>query len=161
MKNKAISRILMTAALVIAYGLLASSAAIAQSESPESGASGSARADSHRCSDRTLHGDYGFALEGELLGPNLKFRGVVMQHYDGKGNLSQVDHVVVNGLPPAEEWTPGTGTYTVNSNCTGSAVLNVAGNPPVNLHFVVVKQGKEIHQVVDANAVSAVGVKVD
>jgi len=37
--------------------------------------------------DHTLHGDYGFALEGEILGPGLQFRGIVMQKYDGKGNL--------------------------------------------------------------------------
>ena len=59
--------------------------------------------------------------------------------------------------------TPGSGTYTVNPNCTGSAVIIVPGNPlsPINLHFVVVKQGKEIHQVVDANVVTAVGDKVE
>jgi hypothetical protein len=158
MQTKSISRIVMAAApIIFAYGLLASSAATAQSESPASSAP------AQHCSNRTLHGDYGFALEGEILGPNLPFRGVVMQHYDGKGNLTQVDHVVVNGVPPAEEWTPGSGTYTVNPNCTGSAVINVPGNPlsPVNLHFVVVRQGREIHQVVDANAVSAVGIKVE
>jgi hypothetical protein len=74
-----------------------------------------------------------------------------------------VDHVVFNGVPPTEEWTPGSGTYTINPNCTGSAVINVPGNPlsPINLHFVVVRQGKEIRQVVDANAVTAVGNKVE
>ena len=119
--------------------------------------------DTKVCTNHTLHGDYGFALEGEILGPGLQFRGVVMQHYDGKGNFTQVDHIVVNGVPPAEEWTPGSGTYAVNPNCTGSAVINVPGNPlsPINLHFVVVKQGKEIHQVVDANVVTAVGNKVE
>lgn len=37
------------------------------------------------------------------------------------------------------------------------------GNPlsPINLHFVIAKDGREIHQVVDANAVTAVGNKVD
>jgi hypothetical protein len=119
--------------------------------------------DAKVCTNHTLHGDYGFALEGEILGPGLQFRGIVMQKYDGKGNFTQVDHIVVNGAPPAEEWTPGSGTYTVNPNCTGSAVIIVPGNPlsPINLHFVVVKQGKEIHQVVDANVVTAVGNKVE
>jgi len=119
--------------------------------------------DTKVCSNHTVHGDYGFALEGEILGPGLQFRGVVMQHYDGKGNFTQVDHIVVSGVPPAEEWTPGSGTYAVNPNCTGSAVINVPGNPlsPINLHFVVVNQGKEIHQVVDANLVTAVGKRVE
>jgi hypothetical protein len=74
-----------------------------------------------------------------------------------------VDHVIDNGMPPTEEWTPGSGTYTVNPDCTGSAVLNIPGNPlsPVSIHFVITKQGREIRQVVDANAVTAVGNKVD
>jgi|SRR5271167_46341 len=157
MKNNLISRIMVLAThTTISCFLLASGvSAVAQSDNREP--------DHGRCSNRTLSGDYGFALEGEVLGPNIPFRGVVMQHYDGKGNLTQVDHVVFNGGPPAEEWTPGSGTYSVNPDCTGSAVIIIPGNPlsPVNLHFVVVNNGKQVNQVVDANAVTAVGLRVD
>jgi len=66
-----------------------------------------------------------------------------MAHFDGEGNLTDVDHVVLNGVPPAEEWRPGTGTYTINPDCTGSAVINT-GNPPIPLHFVVVNRGNGI-----------------
>src|SRR5882724_11244995 len=119
--------------------------------------------DTKVCTNHTLDGDYGFALEGEILGPGLQFRGVVMQRYDGKGTFTQVDHIVFNGVPPAEEWTPGSGTYAVNPNCTGSAVINVPGNPlsPIILHFVLVRDGKEIHTVVEANAVTSIGIKID
>ena len=157
MQRKSFSRISMVAIpIMIVCGLLL----------PASSMGPTVRADNEDtkgCTNKTLQGDYGFALEGEILGPGLQFRGVVMQHYDGNGNFTQVDHIVFNGVPPAEEWTPGSGTYTVNPNCTGSAVLIVPGNPlsPINLHFVVVRQGKEIHQVVDANAVTAVGNKVE
>jgi hypothetical protein len=156
MKRKSISRILIgISTIVIVWGALGSGvSAVAQSSVTQSKAE-------RRCSNETLLGDYGFALDGVILGPELRFRGVVLQHYDGKGNITQVDHVVTNGVPPAEEWTPGSGTYTVNSNCTGSAVLNTPGNPQVNLHFVIVRGGKEIHQVVDSNLVSAVGTKVE
>ena len=58
------------------------------------------------CSDRTLRGDYGFALTGEILGPGLQLRGVVLQRYDGKGKFTQVDHIVLNGMPPAERMDP-------------------------------------------------------
>jgi hypothetical protein len=74
-----------------------------------------------RCSNRTLSGNYGFTLEGVLIGPNMAIRGVVLQHYDGKGNITQVDQVVVGGFAPAQEWLPGTGTYSVNPDCTGTA----------------------------------------
>jgi hypothetical protein len=157
MQRKSFSRISMVAIpIMIVCGLLL----------PASSMGPTVRADNEDtkgCTNKTLQGDYGFALEGEILGPGLQFRGVVMQHYDGNGNFTQVDHIVFNGVPPAEEWTPGSGTYTVNPNCTGSAVIIVPGNPlsPINLHFVVVKQGKEIHQVVDANAVTAVGNRVE
>jgi hypothetical protein len=156
MKSNSVSRAFKAMSIrMIIGGLLASVPVMAQSAKAESGGK--------PCSNRTLQGDYGFALEGVLIGPGLQLRGVVMQHYDGKGGLTQVDHIVTGGFPPPQEWTPGTGTYTVNADCTGSAVLTIPNNPdsPVNLHFVVVRRGREIRQVVDANAVTAVGVKVD
>lgn len=162
MKNNSISRILKPAThtMILCFLLAAGISAVAQSAN---GGPGNGGPGNGGCSNRTLSGDYGFALTGEILGPGIQFRGVVMQHYDGKGNLTQVDHAVTNGVPPAEEWTPGSGTYTVNPDCTGSAVLIIPGNPssPINLHFVVVNQGKQINQVVDANAVTAVGIKVN
>jgi len=114
-----------------------------------------------RCSNRTLYGDYGFVIEGVIL-PNIALRGLALQHSDGHGNWIQVDRIVTDGVPPAEEWTPGSGTYHVNPDCTGSAVINSTANPfPIQLHFVIVNQGREVRQVVDANAVTAVGKKVD
>jgi hypothetical protein len=123
------------------------------------------------CSDKILYGDYGLTIEGVLAlpgqtlinGGGLPLRGVVMRRYDGKGNLTQSDHVVVNGMPPALDWTAGTGTYTVNPDCTGTAVINSPSNPtgPLALHFVVVKQGSETHEVVDNNAVTTIGVRVE
>jgi hypothetical protein len=114
------------------------------------------------CSNRTLFGDYGVTVEATLLGPNLPLRALVMQHFDGKGNLTQVDHVVVGGVPPSQEWTPGSGTYTVNPDCTGAAVINTPSVPtPLRIHFVVVNSGKQINQVVDADASIAIGIRVN
>ena len=119
------------------------------------------------CSNQTLRGDYGFAIEGQLLpggfivGP---IRGVAMTHFDGEGNLSQLDHTVVNGTPPPIQWTPGSGTYTVNPDCTGTAEINVQnGRPPVLLSLVVVRHGREIRTVVDNpfRAVTSIGIKRD
>ena len=84
------------------------------------------------CTNKTLQGDYGFTVEGELLGPGLppeaQFRGVVMQHYDGKGSFTQVEHTSSSTAFRQRGWTPGSGTYTVNPNCTGTAVINIPGN---------------------------------
>jgi hypothetical protein len=121
-----------------------------------------------KCTDRTLLGDYGFAIEGVGgLPPAFSLnaiRGVAMGHFDGKGNFSQVDHVVAGGTPPPQEWTFGSGPYTVNPNCTGTLVINIPGSPfsPVKLHFVVVRQGKEIRTVVDSHSAStSIGIKVE
>ncbi len=131
----------------------------------------SARADDDRddksqvCTNETIEGTYGFTIEGLLgvPGPNLPLRGVVLQHYDGDGNITQVDHVVVNGTPPAQAWRPGTGVYSVNPDCTGKATLNIpsSGGPPLVVYFVVAKGGREIRQVVEGNAIIVTGDKVD
>ena len=122
------------------------------------------------CSNRTLRGDYGFAIEGLILpapGVALPIRGVNMTHYDGEGGSSQVDHVVSNGVPISPiDWAPTTGTYHVNADCTGTAQINQTGGV-LNLRIVVVRNGKEIHAVVTApfngpaRTVSSVGLKVE
>lgn len=154
MKHNSISKFLLTAVLGLVVACLLASAI---SVSAQSATSDSNRG---RCSNRTLNGSYAFLLEGTDLASGLPLRGVVMQTYDGKGGITQVDHIVFAGSPPPVEWTPGIGEYTVNANCTGAAVLHtVAGDVP--LHFVVSDNGKQIKQVVDANAVTAVGNQVN
>jgi hypothetical protein len=114
------------------------------------------------CSNRTIFGNYGFQIEGTILGPNLPLRTLSLQHFDGVGSLTTVDHVVVDGNPPAEEWRPGTGTYSVNADCTGSASIAVgAGNPPLNYHLLVVDNGRQILLVVDGAAIRGVGYRVE
>jgi len=154
MTIKLLSKISMLAMLAMAVG----APALAQRET----SSTFSQESEHRCSNRTLAGDYGFTIEGTILDANLTLRGLVMQHYDGRGNITQVDHIVTGGYPPSKDWTPGTGTYTVNPDCTGSGVINSPSNPvPVTIHFVIVDHGRKIKQVVDANAVVALGEKVD
>lgn len=135
-----------------------------------SGASGRPDARDRNCSNRTLRGDYGAAVEGTVLpapGVSLPIRGVVMTRYDGDGNFSQQDHVVVNGVPPASPWNPGVGTYHVNADCTGTAQILQANGGFVNLVFAVVRNGDEVHAVVTApfdgpaRTVSSVGIRVD
>jgi hypothetical protein len=118
------------------------------------------------CSNRTLRGDYGFTIEGQILiGPKAGLiRGVVMTHFDGRGNLSQVDHVLDNGAPPPVEWSPAIGTYTVNSDCTGTLQLTFTdGRPPINQKLVVVSQGKQVRTVVSdaGRAITAIGTRVE
>jgi hypothetical protein len=165
MKNKATSRILMAVTpMMVGLGCVLAVGAPATAQS-NNGLAASAAVQGRRCSTRTLSGDYGYAAEGVLLpapGVTLQFRGVGMAHFDGRGNLTWVEHTVVDGSPLDPGWTAASGTYAVNPDCTGTAVVNTPNSPyPLNLAFVVVKQGRQINTVLDANAISTVFTKVE
>jgi hypothetical protein len=59
--------------------------------------------DSDGCTNETLKGDYAFRITDSILNdagtPVQNRDGVAMTHFDGKGRLTQVDFVMVNGLP--------------------------------------------------------------
>jgi hypothetical protein len=117
------------------------------------------------CSNRTLNGSYGFTVKGLLgiPGGGTQIRGIILQEYDGSGHLTQVEHVVVDGAPPSEEWTPGSGTYTMNPDCTGTATITIpsSGAPPLVVFFVVTKHGRMVREVSNGNAITATGEKVE
>ena len=157
MSSKAVSTIMMTSWLLVGSSLIWAQ-------------------DEPRCTNRSLQGDYGFQIEGVLLAMpgatipagGLPFRGVAMGHFDGKGNYSQVDHVVAGGSAPPAEWIAGSGPYAINPNCTGTVTINIPGSPfnPVKLHVVVVRNGKELRTVVTSagatlSATTSVGIKVE
>jgi len=105
------------------------------------------------CNNRLIGGNYGFIIQGNKLGgqgPTGPQVGVAMTEFDGKGGLTQTDTVTVNGEVVADfTHTPATGTYTVNSDCTGTFTINFTdGRPPVAANFVVVEGGLEIDTVV-------------
>lgn len=81
------------------------------------------------------------------VGPQV---GVAITRFDGEGNLSQVDSVVIGGSQVADfTHPPASGTYSVNSNCTGTFTIEFRdGRPPVTVDFVVVDYGWEIDTVV-------------
>jgi hypothetical protein len=156
-QNSKISRI--TSSMMIICGVLVS------------GSIGWAQSTSGFCSNRILHGNYGFSVEGVVTpapGVQVPIRGVAMTNFDGNGHLSQVDHIVIPGAPaPALDWTPGNGTYQVNADCTGTAHIDVPSTGDfVNLRFVVTLLGNEIHTVVVApfsgpdRAVTSVGIRL-
>jgi hypothetical protein len=113
------------------------------------------------CSNQTLRGDYAFAIDGTILtGPSpLLLRGVAMTHFDGDGNLNQVDFVTVNGAG-GSDWRAGTGTYTVNPDCTGEAQIIPDGAPPLNLRLVVGDRGRQVFTVVIGNSTGSAGTRV-
>jgi hypothetical protein len=151
-KNASISIIAIS--LLIVYGLLLASPARADE-------------DDARCTNRSLRGEFGYQADGALLGvPGLPaaalFNSVGLAHFDGKGHLSWVEHTIVNGRPLNVDFIAAKGTYNVNADCTGTAVVNTPNSPvPLNLFFVLVKGGKEIRTVVDGSSITSIYVKIE
>jgi hypothetical protein len=121
------------------------------------GATSYAQADG--CSNATLKGQYAFGVTaytpaGFPNGPPQVVAGIKI--FDGKGNFTQRDYIgdALRTMGQTDFSTGETGTYTVNSDCTGSAVvdLNVPGSPPgtgvIKIMFVISNGGRHVHEVV-------------
>ena len=103
------------------------------------------------CSNSSLRGNYGFQIRGSIVGFG-PIVGVALLTFDGGGNFTQTDNVSVNGFP-ANVNRPGSGTYSVNADCTGNQTLN-AGGQVVHTTFVIAASGNEVlDEVTDPNLV--------
>jgi hypothetical protein len=112
-----------------------------------------AQSDSVACNNRLIAGNFGFTVTGAKLGgpgPVGQQVGVAMTQFDGEGKLTQIDTVTIDGKVVADfTHPPATGTYNVNSDCTGSFTIDFKdGRPTVVANFVVVANGSEIDTVV-------------
>lgn len=129
--------------------------------------------DNDGCSNSTLKGDYAFTVSGQFFLPGsnnttltVQRDGVAMTHFDGAGNLTQVDFVLSSpnapqppGVPPADPvtgfHTEEKGTYTVYSDCTGTFTIqnpdfvgtDIPG-PVITVKFVLSNGGRSIHTIV-------------
>ena len=117
--------------------------------------------DNDGCTNATLTGEYAFAVTsytppGLPNGPPQVVAGI--KTFDGKGNLTQRDYrgdsLRTTGQTDFSPEGQETGTYTVNSDCTGSAVINLnVPNTPfphgvIQIAFVISGGGRHIHEVV-------------
>jgi hypothetical protein len=109
------------------------------------------------CANATLQGVYAFHLTGQILAPAAvagPVSRVALTTFDGLGNLTQIDNVVHNGVVPVEDWRPAIGSYTVNSDCTGTFTFTpmptnpADAGPALKVHFVVTNSGAQILTVV-------------
>jgi len=146
MKNNWTSNKLMVSLPMMIVCLVLTLCASAVAEGPGTGP----------CSSRSLFGDYGALVEGTRLPENIIVRTLVMAHFDGRGTMTLVAYPVVDGVPPPD-WTPEfNGPYSVNPNCTGTAVFG-----PISMHLVVVNNGKDFRGVADGSAITIVGSRVN
>ena len=114
------------------------------------------------CTNATVSGDYAFRISGEVFTPaGIVYRdGVAMAHFDGEHTLSQVDYVLANGVPvpgPADPYgfhNHEMGSYSVNPDCTGAAVIKFPTPPGgisgavIQLAFVIADRGRQLHTIV-------------
>lgn len=102
------------------------------------------------CSNATLSGSFGYTNTGTIIaGPFAgPFGGVGHQTFDREGNTEATATVSVNGNI---FHVTITGTYTVNSNCTGSMTLLIstggAGTFTNHVDFVIVHGGTEMRAI--------------
>jgi hypothetical protein len=102
------------------------------------------------CNNHLLNDDYGVQISGTRpsipgpLAPAEQVVGVAMGHFDGRGGYTQLGstHGSISGVTSG---TPGTGSYVVNSDCTGVITFQNAGQPfAIQVAIVVVGQGDEV-----------------
>jgi hypothetical protein len=131
----------MAAALIGALALTIPRAVAANDDSP-----------GRACSNRTLRGDYGILISGIAPGgPSGQLEmavGTVLRTYDGRGTFTQVDNVH-GQISGAVVDRPGSGTYEVRADCSGTATLFLTGVPfPIVSSFVIVDGGEEVKEAV-------------
>jgi hypothetical protein len=112
-------------------------------------ASSEVQARVRECTDSTIKGTYAFTIHGQILTPGgpVIVDGIAKTTFDGDGELAQVAAVAINGNIPLV-WSPSSGAYTVNSDCTGTMTLISTGQPTLHLAIVVSQSGNHIHTVV-------------
>ena len=128
--------------------------------------------DKDGCSNSTLKGDYAFTVSGQIFLPSgviVQREGIAMTHFDGEGNLTQIDYVLSDpsappppGVPPLDALkfqTNETGTYSVRADCTGTFTIDfpelknpvtgaLTSGAEITTNFVLSDGGRAIHTVV-------------
>jgi hypothetical protein len=102
------------------------------------------------CSDQTLNGSYAFEIDGQVLSGPFRWRParsrddpVRRARKPGPGGFRDAQWD-----PRWTGWRSVTGTYQVNADCTGEAVLNPSdGSPSLHRFLVVANHGQEIKTV--------------
>lgn len=131
--------------------------------------------DNGGCSNATLNGDYAFTVSGKIFHPDGTVdtrAGVAMTHFNGAGGLTQNDYLMSSSIymasgandghvPGPPDPTTGfntgeTGSYTVNSDCTGKMEIDFPVPPTattgavIKLRIVVSDGGRVIGTVVSS-----------
>ncbi len=96
--------------------------------------------ENRECTNATLEGRYAAIQHGTFFDDRGLSAGVGVMTFDGKGEWSNtVTYVNGRGV---NRYATASGTYMVNSDCTGS------GGPDLEFDLVIIDGGKEVHIVI-------------
>lgn len=102
------------------------------------------------CSNATLSGNYAFLAPGFIIprgkANEVPFAAEGVVAFDGDGNVSSSGFTAVSG---GVIFTPqsGTGTYTVNPDCTGSISFTGGDAAGLNLNLAIIGGGSELFAI--------------
>lgn len=122
-----------------------------------------------QCSNGSLSGTYAFEVHGQSItvpasGSGFTSVGLIdgvgQADFDGNGTFTQHDFIVMNsalvpGMVDDDGFHGGeTGTYTINSDCTGNAVITLAPGNTRSLELVLADNGRSVHAIVSSSIVN-------
>ena len=111
-----------------------------------SGAAWAGGSDDLGCSSATLKGAYAFSVLTVAAPPGFPNVVVGLITFDGNGGLTQQDYAGGSGSTAFH--TGETGTYMVNSDCTGFEMINLGAGVVIENAFVISNGGRSFHGVV-------------
>ncbi|WP_118181125.1 hypothetical protein [Paraburkholderia phosphatilytica] len=138
----------------------------------------SAYASPPACSAATLRGSYAFEAHGQVMGiisggtvhafttPQL-LNDVAILNFDGVNSFARTDFGMIAGLPKGGQtmFNPNqTGTYTVNSDCTGTMTISYTGSGAgivLGLVMVISSDGTHVDAIITSETVPFAGPTVD
>jgi hypothetical protein len=123
-----------------------------------------------QCSNSNLNGTYAFTVHGQSIavaadGSSFTSTGLIdgvgQITFDGNGNLAQRDYIVKTsalvpgGGPDEDGFHNGeSGTYSVNSDCTGNAQIVLGPGNTRSLELVLADSGRTVHAIVSSSMVN-------
>src|SRR5258708_39340633 len=111
--------------------------------------------DNQACTTETIGGEYGFRTAGVSVRPDgttVEFASFGRMVRDGHGNV--VSGMVTSNTGGTITRVTLTGTYTVNSDCTGSGPSNLRNGPVAQYEIVIVAKGPRLQvRLVEPNRI--------
>jgi len=95
------------------------------------------------CSNASLTGRYGFAINGTTNGNPITAMGQIATN--GNGTLAGNETISENGT--VGNLLGVLGTYAIKSNCTGTMTIQAAGHSKQNFSLTVISGGQQIDMV--------------